>query len=480
MNNLAPPEVLSKRIRSVENGLLTEALARQPDAQGYSLAERMAYYRVPGVSIAVIHNYRLDWAQGYGVRAAGSSEPVDTETLFQAASISKSVTAAAVMRLVDDGVLDLDEDVNSYLASWKVPPNEGWQPRITLRQLLSHTAGTTVDGFMGYASGEILPTLTDILDGTPPANNDPVRIDLLPGTQMRYSGGGTTIVQQALIDVTEKPFPALMRDWVLEPLGMTRSVFAQLPPEPYASNAAHGHFYNGQPVAGGWHNHPELAAAGLWTTPSDLARFVIALQRAHAEKDSAFLPAERVSQMLTPTAEVVGEPGGFVGLGVFLGGEGASAWFGHTGGNVGYRCELVAYVEGGCGAVVMTNGEQGWQLRGEILRAIAREYQWQDYLPERRKFTRVDPAVFAAYVGDYELKSGLRLTIITDNGTLIMQPDGQPAMLLLPWSETRYFAEVIDAEVRFVKNADGSVDDLIFTQGGRETLARRILTISYI
>src|SRR6185436_9257568 len=153
----------------------------------------------------------------YGVCAADQSTLVDPTTLFQAGSISKPVAAVAALRLVDAGRIDLDADVNDYLVSWKVPANEGWQPRVTLRHLLSHTGGLTVHGFPGYARGQAVPTLVQVLDGAKPANTAAVRDNAVPGTQSRYSGGGTTIVQQMLIDVMGKPFPALMRELVLDP-----------------------------------------------------------------------------------------------------------------------------------------------------------------------------------------------------------------------------------------------------------------------
>ena len=239
---------VTRRITRVEQDIRPSSPhPRRPNVP-QSLADRMAILQVPGVSIAVIADGRVDWARGHGVRQAGRPAPVTPETLFQAASISKPITALAVMRLVDDGTLHLDEDVNRYLTSWRVPANDGWQPRLTLRHLLSHTGGTTVHGFPGYGHAAALPTVRQILDGEAPANTGAVRVNGLPGVQVRYSGGGTTIVQQLLEDTVGLPFPTLMHDLVLQPLGMSQSTYEQPLPANRHADAAVGHRTEGSPA----------------------------------------------------------------------------------------------------------------------------------------------------------------------------------------------------------------------------------------
>jgi len=226
----------------------------------------MAYYNTPGISIAIIDDYRIAAASGYGVADADNPAPVTTETLFQAASISKPVTAMAVLKLVQDGILDLDEDVNRYLVSWKVPPVGDSQPRVTLRQLLSHNAGLTVHGFRGYPTSRTIPSVVQVLNGEAPANSAPVRVTIIPGTQWQYSGGGTTIVQLLLTDMVGKPFPEIMRELVLDPLEMRHSSYDQPLSPDHERLASSAHSQNGRPIAGKWHVYPEMAAAGLWTT----------------------------------------------------------------------------------------------------------------------------------------------------------------------------------------------------------------------
>jgi CubicO group peptidase (beta-lactamase class C family) len=430
----------------------------------HSLHERMAEYHVPAVSIAVINGGNI-WAQGYGVRAAGQPNTVNTETLFQAASISKPVATLAILRLVETEQLDLDRDVNQYLTSWQVPPVEGWQPRLTLRQLLSHSAGTTVHGFLGYNHTEPLPTLVQILDGVKPANSDPVRVDTLPGTQYRYSGGGISIAQQVAMDVIGKPFAEIVYEWALKPLGMTHSTYAQPLPEPLYANVAVGHYYTGEPIEGGWYTMPELAAAGLWTTPSDLARFLIALRAAYIGESSPI--SQQVAHwMLSET--ILAHETYSMGLSIFLKHWSDAAYCGHSGGNVGYTCDSKIYYEGGdCGAVIMTNADYGSMVIEETFNSIAAVYGWKNYLPEseaKPETTMPD----SASAGKYQLKSGVKLTITLEGERLMLQADAQPPMELRPLSEGKYRLYPLNAAVTFEREADGNIFGIRFEQNGEK------------
>ena len=329
------------------------------------LLERMAHYAIPGAALALIADSEIAAEAGYGVKEAGGDDPVTPATRFQACSISKPVAVLGMLRLVEQGVLDLDADVNEMLMSWRVPPNASWQPRVTLRQIASHSAGLTVGGFPGYARRAALPTLREILTGSAPANTPGIRVDTLPGIEFRYAGGGTTVLQQVLEDVTGRPFAKLMRELVLDPLGMSRSAYTQPLPNELHADASTAHRADGSPVDGAWHVYPELAAAGLWTTPGDLARFAVGVQHAAAGAPSAILGQELTVSMLTPHSGPASRLGGLdsVGLGLFLGGP----WFGHSGGNEGFRCHLVAHRDAGCGLAVMTNGDRGHELIAEVL-----------------------------------------------------------------------------------------------------------------
>jgi CubicO group peptidase (beta-lactamase class C family) len=329
------------------------------------IAGRMQALHVPGCSIVVLDGGKVEWARGYGVLTPGG-KPVDTATLFQAASISKHVAALIALHLVDEGKLSLDEDVNRKLRSWKVPENEFTRTeKVTLRRLLNHSAGLTVHGFPGYEAGAPMPSLVQILDGVKPANTAPIRVDLVPGTQWRYSGGGYEVAQQLIADVTGKNFPELARAIVFEPLGMTRSTFEQPLPRSLAANAAAGHDKDGSMITGRWHTYPELTAAGLWTTPSDLARIILEIQAGGGH----VLKSATQKIMLTSVL-------GSYALGLAIDGREGHENFSHGGSNAGFQCNMIGYMKGGRGIVVMTNADRGGPLANEIMKRIETDRGW--------------------------------------------------------------------------------------------------------
>lgn len=335
-----------------------------------SLADRMAELHVPGVSIAVFNAGKIEWARGFGVRDVASGAPVDSLTLFQAASISKPVSAAGMLRLAEQGRIQLDADVNTMLRSWKVPPSQfADTAHVTLRHIVSHMAGFNVHGFAGYEVGAPLPSLVQILDGLRPANSGPVRLESVPGARESYSGGGVTVMQLLLQDVTGQAFDELMLDLVLRPAGMARSTFAQPLPAQVGGNVATGYRSDGSAVPGRYHVYPEQAAAGLWTTASDLARFMLAVGRSYRGEPEAILEIGTARQMLTKV------PRGS-GLGFGISGTGMSERYRHSGGNEGYRAFAVGFTGTGRGVVVLTNSDAGTALYQELLNAVSREYGW--------------------------------------------------------------------------------------------------------
>ena len=340
--------------------------------------DRMAHYRVPGLSLACIHNGTVEWTRAFGVARVGG-EPVSPETLFQASSISMPVTAVAALRLVEQGKLNLDVDVNQYLSSWKVPTNRFTEnKKVTLRELLSHTAGATIHGFEGYAAGQKVPTLVQVLSGESPANSSPVTVDFEPGTKFRYAGGNYVIIQQILVDVTGEPFPELMRELVLGPLHMMRSTFQQPVPEKQQPLVATPYDTDGNPIEGGPHIYPEMAVAGLWTTPSDLALFALAIQDALAGKPGAILSSSTAHEMLLPVR-------GFYALGFAIAGHGSNRYFSHPGVNAGFVAFLFGY-EKGDGVVLMTDGQNTKTLGLDIIYALSKRYGWTEF-PRESSFS---------------------------------------------------------------------------------------------
>src|ERR1035438_7595200 len=341
----------------------------------------------------------------------------------------------------------LDEDVNAKLRSWKVPDNEFTQTeKVTLRRLLSHNAGLTVHGFPGYAQGAAMPALVQLLDGKPPANTAAVRVTKAPGSGFSYSGGGYEVMQLLLEDVTGRRFEDLARELILDPLGMKLSAYEQPLGEERARNAASAYGGDGKAIAGRWHAYPGRTAAGLGTTPSELARGGMEIQ-----KPGKTLKAETVKTMLTKS------PGDY-GLGIGLGETAGRASFSHGGANEGYRCQYFAYRDSGEGAIVMTNGDNGGDLASEILRSIAVEYGWVDYLAKERTVVPVDAAVLASYVGDYAFPGGPVVRIRVKDGQLT-SAIGMGSIVLLAEAPDSFFDMDGHAPpTKFVKESDGTME----------------------
>jgi CubicO group peptidase (beta-lactamase class C family) len=364
------------RIQRVENGIPPIPLSGTEPPLQLNVEKLMQLYKCPGLSVAVIDDFKIAWAKGYGVTEAGGNQPVTVHTLFQAGSISKPVAATGTLSLVEQGKLSLDENVNQKLKSWQVPDNELTKDqKVTLRRILSHSGGLTVHGFPGYEVGSPIPALVQIFNGAPPANTAPIRVDLVPGTKFRYSGGGVTIEQQLVIDVTGKPFPSFMRETVLEKIGMADSTYEQPLPPARAAMAATATHADGMPVPGKWHIYPEMAAAGLWTTATDLAKFGIEIALSKQGKANHVLSEATTREMLKPQIEQVG-------LGFFLGEYKNSEEFGHNGADEGFQSVLIMFADSGKGVAIMANSDNGITVANHLIESVAREYAW-NYTPDK-------------------------------------------------------------------------------------------------
>ena len=365
--------------------VITNALAQQPSSPGpaslehgleiietglsapqhLDLDQALQALKIPSVSIALIDRGEVAWARAYG--GSGTS----TRTLYQAASLSKLVAAVAAMRLVQQGQLDLDGNVNAALSSWHIPDSALTRGHpVTVRGLLSMTGGIGVPGYVGYEPGAPLPTLVQILDGVPPANSPPVRVEIVPGSRYAYSGGGYEIVQAIIQDVAQSPFEEALQDLVLRPAGMADSLFAQPLPTTLVPRAATGHDADGRELPGGWRVVPELAAGGLWSTPMDLAKLLIEIARAYRGEASPLLDRETAQTMLTP------QNGGPYGLGGAVSGSGPSLVLMKRGQNVGYQSYMLIFPETGQGLVVMTGSDNGTTLAAALIHRAARAYGW--------------------------------------------------------------------------------------------------------
>ena len=349
--------------------------SQTPNRQGLdplTLQQVMDRFHVPGVGVAVIKDFEIHWAKGYGTADVEARTRVDTDTLFQAASISKPVAAMAAMRAVQDGHFGLDDDINTLLKSWKLPDSQFTRGHpVTPRSLMSHTSGLGDGfGFPGYHPSAPRPTLVEILNGSKPSNVGPVFMERPPFTAAKYSGGGVTLMQLAMADVLGRPYADMMQEVVLRPIGMTNSTYEQPLPAARDPHAARAHNGGGRAMDAKWHVYPELAAAGLWTTPTDLAKFAIEIQKTALGRSSRVLSRASVLEMLTPVG--VGDYG--VGLGLSKLGQGW--YFGHGGSNWGFQCDLLVHRVKGYGVAVMTNGDNGRPVINEIRDRVAAAYGW--------------------------------------------------------------------------------------------------------
>ena len=460
-------EVL-ERIRQVEKSLAGYARI-EGEPSGWTIQERMLFHGTPALSVAVISGHKLEWVKAYGMADKEGKIPATPSTLFQAASISKSLNSLGVLKLVQDKKIDLDKDINAYLKSWKFPYDTASKGKtISVYNLLTHTAGLTVHGFPGYEVGQPLPTVPEILDGKKPANTDAVRSAFEPGIRFTYSGGGTMITQQLITDVQKQPYDQYMRDHVLRKLGMNESFYTVPPPTDKSPLLATAYGYDGNPKKGRYHLYPEQAAASLWTHPEDLTKYIIETQLAYAGKSSKVLNHEMTQKRLTPF------PDSNSAMGAFVSKKGDATYFEHGGANEGFRCQYVGSLDNaGNGVVVMVNSDNG-EIIQEVVNAVATVYKWPAYYtPEVKRLVVVPDELLSEYVGKYELGPDFMLAISKKGNSLAIEPTGQAISDLYAESSTTFFSMIVNAKIEFVRGTSGGIDKLILYQNGRAMDAKR-------
>ncbi len=435
-SNLIPPVYIENEIR-------------------WTIEERMKHYGVPGVSIAVIKDNEIVWSKAYGVMDQESKEPVSLSTLFQAGSISKPVASYGALIWADKNEIDLEENVNSYLTSWKVPDNEFTEnKKVGLKHLLSHTGGLTVHGFLGYSPDLEVPSLIEVLDGLPPANSPAIFVDKVPEESFRYSGGGYTVMQQMMIDIKGKSYPELMDELVLSPLGMENSTYEQPLKGAMLSRAATGYLPDGSMTKGKRHTYPEMAAAGLWTTSEDLAQFAIDVQNTYNGTSEKVLSKEMVHQMLTPFVTE------FSGLGLFLNKKGDAIYFGHGGWDEGFSSELVAHKAKGYGVVVLTNSNHP-DFISELIRSVALTYDWEGFVPVYTKHA-IDQKQAEEISGRYKLHNDDLMEVYGEKEHLFIKQLEQNAVELIQISDTTYISREKNEVIQFVRNSEPNSLKLVY------------------
>ena len=449
---------LRQRIERVENGVLPAVVVRGREPPRTTIRALMERYHVPAVGIAVINHGRLEWARAYGVSEVGGA-PVDTATLFLAGQIGQAVATVAALRLVDEGLLGLDQNVNGRLTSWQVPENEfTTAEKVTLRRILSHTSGLSLASLLGYSTTDTLPTLRQVLDGVAPARSQPIRVLDTPGSRQRYSLGGFVVLQQLVEDVTAMPYAEHARARVLSPLGMGRTSHTQPLSAALAANAASGYDPANQMVPGRWRVYPELAALGMWTTPSDLARLTVALQRSAAGRSDGILSRATAEGMLSTQLENRG-------LGFEVGGQEGWRFFRLEGHGNNYLSELFAYASRGMGAVVMTNSSNGEGVKAAVLRAIAVEYGWPDLVPEEVEVARLPDEVLEQLEGRYSFR-GRERVLVVERGRILQRGEGDVEEELLPLSRDLLVSVGFGYRYAVNRDAAGAVTGLTLVLNG--------------
>lgn len=457
------PETLAK-IKEVENSIYGNVIIN--DAPPSTIAERMAKYNVKGMSIAVIHNYKVDWAKGYGWADEEEKRPMTTETLFEPGSISKSLNAVAILKLAQEKKLDLNTDINNYLTTWKFPYDTvSHGKKITLAQILTHTAGLSTFGFPGRPINGAIPTVVQVLDGIPPAVTEPVRSIFEPGTQFQYSGGGTTISQLILTDVTHQKYEDWLYANVLKPIGMQHSSFEQPPSAAKRALCASGYYSDGSRVLEKFRVYPMKAAAGLWTTPSDLCNYMIDMQLAYQnKKKSAVLDDEMVKLHLTPYN------GGQTAMGTFYDERDGAKYFLHDASNDGFCGLYVGSLDGGDGVAIFLNSQDG-NLMIEVLNAVSKAYNWKNYYREpQRKAMPPTVVVPESTVNNYEgiyLYDQAWAGISKIGNEYLFHANGINVKMYFT-SETRFYNEEFSAVKDMLKDEKGNITGYSRLVDGKE------------
>lgn len=387
---------IEDKISRVENRLLIAVEIEGEKNKISTIQERMKYFDVPGLSIAVIKDNQIEWAKSYGVKDKETKEKVTLNTLFQAASLSKPVTAMIALKLAAQGKIDLKRDINKQIKTWQIPENEFTkQKAVTPELLILHLSGLNVPAYPGYSTTDSIPNTIDILNGSRPANTEPTKVEIVPGTEWRYSGAGYTVLELLMLEVTGKSFPLLMKELLFIPLGLKNSTFSHNLSGSKQNLIAKAYKEDGSMVAGGYHVYPEKAAAGLWTTSLEYAKIIIELQKSYFGNSNKIITQKTAQFMLTKHWRGMG-------LGFILRNEGDRIALAFSGGNEGYICDIYSYLHSGSGVVIMTNSNNGAPLIEEIYRSLSREYSWPDFKQKTIRTIKVDTPLLSKYVGIYK------------------------------------------------------------------------------
>lgn len=434
------------KIKLVENNLIS--WVKLDSTINWNIYDRMKELHINGVSIAVINDYKIEWVKSYGWADTAEKTPVTNQTLFQSASIGKSINGFAYMKLVQDKKVSLFADINTYLKRWKFPYDTASHGKeINLAEILSHTAGLSVHGFDGYKWNEPIPALNQILDGEKPANNPAVRSEFEPGLKFEYSGGGYEISELLLEDVANSSYQSFIEKNIFKPLHMNNATY-ELKPH---GDCATGYRFDGKEIGCKYHLYPEKACgAGLWTTATDLAKFVLEIQLSLKSNSNKVLTKEMTELMLTPYLKSE-----HTGFGFFIDKKGDDYYFQHSGLNEGFSSQYYGSFNNGNGVVVLVNSDNT-AFKDEIVNSVATVYAWKNFYPfVPKKIINVADTITNKYVGKYKFENAdTGPTIVKENGVLYLLDPNSPTkwkiyftsekdffMLEATWANQQFFRE---------------------------------------
>lgn len=453
---------VNNSIQNVEKRLLPEVLIKG-DTTHWSIVDRMKYYNIPGISIAIINDYKIDWAKGYGIYNT-SGDSVNTDTYFQAGSISKFITSGLITKMSEKYSFDLETDINQYLKNWQLPENKKFSPnKVNMKNLLSHSGGISVTGFPGYISGGYIPNLKEILVGSENVLSDSIKVINSPNEKFQYSGGGYAILQQSITDITNESFNNLMQRFVFDTLEMDQSTFEIYTDSTNKSNISNGFHKDGSSVINGHLLYPESAAAGLWSTPTDLAKFIIDFQLAVKDDSGKFFTKQNAELISMKHIKTLTND---MGLGIFIETRNNEQYLMHNGFTEGFRSIIYFNKYNGYGAVIMTNSYNAEKIRFEILRSIAKEYDWKEYLPIEKEIVSISKVNLTEVLGTYDFGNGFFIKILKENDRIYSQAVGQDKVEAFPESELSFFHKEIDAAFTIILKDDNQPSEIIWNQSG--------------
>lgn len=429
-------EESAERKTQVESGIRGKVKFLEEPENLSSISNKMSEYNIPAVSLAVINQGKIEWADIYQNANFSEEQELDCTSIFQAASLSKPVTFLAALRMHAAGEIDLDKNIQDYLKDFVIPKGEQTAENpVTFRNIFSHTSGITSGGYQGYAKGLPLPSDLDILKGSDGVNSSAIEVITPPNEILAYSGGAYTLAELALQDIFSDEFSNIMKKWMLEPAGMQHSEFTQPLPASKAKQVARGYTQSGDVLDGGWHNYPEQAAAGLWSNSIDMAKFLIEIYKAYQGKSSIFSETDIKSII---SQERDGHVYGFI-----LSRSGDDISITHYGGNAGYRTGMAISLTSGNGLAYLINSDNGGALGNELLLTASQVYNWQHFKQTNVSRKQVNTNDLKPLAGEYKWNNQIDLSIRYDESNNLIS-------LIFPNGDEYKLSPIVGDELDFI------------------------------